>query len=89
MLHTHLSKFVVEIHTSCTQIASQKSSMSGEYGCHRCLSLSTQNQAQPSQPLMEMGQDVRGFFTLSYILGRRHGTYITTQTPEHFTNTYS
>lgn len=42
--------------------------MSGEDGGNRQLSLSAQNQAQASQPLMEMSHNARGVLTLCCIL---------------------
>lgn len=45
--------------------------MGGEDGGNRQLPLSTQNQAQASQPLVEMSHDVRGVLTLCCILQQR------------------
>lgn len=67
-LHTHLSKPVIEVHISSTEVASQECGMSGEDSCDWQLSLSTQHQTQAGQPLMEMGHDVWCLHTLGCIL---------------------
>lgn len=66
--HMYLRKLVIEVHISSTQISSQQSGVGGEDGGNRQLPLSRQNQAQASQPLMEMSHNVWGVLALCCIL---------------------
>lgn len=66
--HMYLRKLVIEVHISSTQISSQQSGVGGEDGGNGQLPLSGQNQAQASQPLMEMSHNVWGVLALCCIL---------------------
>lgn len=56
--HTYLCQVVIEVHISSTQVSPQQRSVSGEDGCNRQLSVSTQHQAEASQPLVKMGNNM-------------------------------
>lgn len=65
---THIYKVVIEVHIASTQVSPQQRSMSGEDSCDWQLSMSTQDQAESGQPLMEMGDNVWRLLTLGCIL---------------------